>query len=77
MAKEYYFLCPGCKFYAVTDETFKELTTGDLWDRVEEALSQGADFGVIEFDERCPLCVINRERVLTCTTKVFWPKENR
>jgi hypothetical protein len=79
MAHQYYFICPDCKCFAVTAETFKEFTTDDLLDRLEEALSQGAHFGVVVFDEHCPRCLSSRNQkwVLKSTTKVYWPKGMR
>jgi|SaaInlLV_10m_DNA_2_1039722.scaffolds.fasta_scaffold20702_2 hypothetical protein len=77
MAVTYYFRCPVCGEYPVTTETFIKFTTGEIWQSVEDALNQGAHCAVVEFDEKCPRCVIEQKWHLKSTIKILWPKGMR
>ena len=54
--REFWFECPVCGTYRVSEETLREFLTPQLRQKLDDRLSKGAIGAKLKFKSSCPLC---------------------
>ncbi len=53
---QFFFECPECGTYRVSEETLRSFITAPLENRLEDVLREGATGAVLKFESGCPVC---------------------
>lgn len=74
---EFWFKCPKCGEYEVTEEAFKAFLPSFVRSKIEtkikERIKKGAAGAVIKFAKECPKCIPEGRTKETITIKALWP----